>query len=243
MNASDTAFAVIPARAHSSRFPFKVIAPILNKPMIQHVWENALKAKTLSGIVIATDNEVVAEVIRAFGGEVVMTPELPSGSDRVAFVAKDRAADYIINIQGDEPLLPHANLDLLVAALKNNLNADISTLAVRVKDPEALKNPNVVKVIVDQKQRALYFSRAPLQIKSDGTFLKHIGIYGYRRESLMKFCALPPGSLEQCEKLEQLRALENGMTIQVVEIEHDTIAVDTEEDLKKVELYLRGNQI
>ncbi len=211
--------------------------------MIQHVWENALLAESLSGVMIAVDNEVVAEVVRGFGAKVVMTPELPSGSDRVAFVAKDIAAEFIINIQGDEPLLPPEPIDLLVEALKNHPEASISTLAVKMKCPETLKNPNAVKVVLNQKNEALYFSRQPIQIDPDGTYLKHIGIYGYRREALMKFCSLPQGKLENTEKLEQLRALENGMKIQVVEIKMDTIAVDIPEDLKKVEMYLKERNL
>ncbi len=239
MEAANTAFAVIPARAHSSRFPFKIIAPILEKPMIQYVWENANQAKTLSSVVIATDNEVIAEVIRGFGGKVVLTPELPSGSDRVAFVAKDSNADFIINIQGDEPLLSSQTIDRLVLALRENPLSDLSTLAVKLTDKSQLANPNCVKVVMNKSGEALYFSRAPLQTESDGTFFKHVGIYAYRKNALMKFCKLPQGKLELTEKLEQLRALENGMRIQVVEIENDTIAVDTPEDLKKVESYLR----
>lgn len=238
MEAANTAFAVIPARAHSSRFPFKIIAPILDKPMIQYVWENALQAKTLTDVVIATDNEVIAEVIRGFSGKVAMTPELPSGSDRVAFVAKDSKADFIINIQGDEPLLSAETIDQLVLALKNNLSADISTLAVKMTDKKGLENPNSVKVVMNKNGEALYFSRQPLSSDANGSFYKHIGIYAYRKEALMRFCQLPQGKLELTEKLEQLRALENGMKIQVVEIKADTIAVDTPEDLKKVESYL-----
>lgn len=234
--------AVIPARAHSTRFPFKIIAPILGKPMVQYVWESAKMAKTLDDVWIATDHEEIFNCVKSFGGNVVMTPsDLPSGSDRVARVSRDMTANIIVNLQGDEPLLKSEYIDRLVESLKQHPEAQITTLALKRTDLSDLNNPNCVKVVCDDFGRALYFSRQPLSSSENGEFLKHVGIYAYRRESLFEFCRLSPSSLERSEKLEQLRALQNGMKIQVCLIEQDSIAVDVPEDIKKVEDYLKKN--
>ncbi|MSP18683.1 MAG: 3-deoxy-manno-octulosonate cytidylyltransferase [Bdellovibrionales bacterium] len=231
---------IIPARAHSTRFPFKILFPILGKPMIQYVWELARRSTSLTEVIIATDHIEIFNAVKSFGGRVVMTPsELASGSDRVAFVAKDHAADIIVNLQGDEPLLNPIFIDSLVKSLMIDPESEISTLAVRKTDPQELANPNCVKVVFDSKNKALYFSRSPLVSHNSGEFFKHIGIYAYRRDTLLKFCQLPIGTLEQVERLEQLRALENGMGIQVCVVDQDTLAVDVPEDIIKVEDILK----
>ncbi len=235
MTKESQAFGVIPARGHSTRFPFKVIHKILGKPMLQYVWENALNSKELAGALVATDQEEILKTVKAFGGEAVLTPEFQSGSDRVAFVAKDLQSDIIVNLQGDEPLLNPEAIDTLVRALRASPTADIATLAVRRTSKEDLENPNCVKVALNKKGEALLFSRKPIGELPSGEFLKHIGIYAYRRDALLRFCQLPQTDLERVEKLEQLRALENGMKIQVCIISHDTIAVDVAEDIPKVE--------
>lgn len=239
MNKSATALGVIPARAHSSRFPFKVIANILGKPMIQYVWENAQRCATLSRVVVATDHADIVRVVESFGGKSVMTPTFESGSDRVAFLARDSSEEIVVNLQADEPLLNPHSIDLLVKALTENPQMDIATLAVCSMSTEALRDPHTVKVVANSRGEALYFSRAALVSQPTGAFLKHIGIYAFRKNSLLKFCQLPPSPLEQSEKLEQLRALENGMRIQVVLVEESSKAVDTPEDLEKVEAILR----
>lgn len=235
---------IIPARAHSTRFPFKILAPIVGKPMIQHVWEKAKKAKSLSEVIVATDHVDIFNCVKSFGGQVVMTPsELPSGSDRVAFVAKDKPADIIVNLQGDEPLLNPQSIDRLVDTLVNHPDSQLSTLAVRRNDSGELANPNCVKVVFDDFGKALYFSRSPLASGNSGEFFKHIGIYAYRREALFQFCSLKPSSLEVTEKLEQLRALQHGMAIQVCVVDQDTIAVDVPQDVFKVEDYLKKSDL
>lgn len=239
MNKSAIALGVIPARAHSSRFPFKVIAKILEKPMLQHVWERASQCKSLTRVLIATDHTDIARAVESFGGKSVLTPEFQSGSDRVAFIAKDSPEEIVINIQGDEPLLEPETLDLLVEALVKNPKLDMATLAVRSSSPLQLQDPNVVKVVVNPLGEALYFSRGILPSKPNQEFLKHLGIYAYRRNSLLKFCSLPQSALELAEKLEQLRALENGMKIQVVIVDKETHAVDTPDDIEHVERKLR----
>ena len=235
---------IIPARAHSTRFPFKILAPILGKPMIQHVWEKARRATSLSEVIVATDHVDIFNCVKSFGGHVVMTPsELPSGSDRVAFVAKDKSADIIVNLQGDEPLLNPQSIDRLVDTLVNHPDSQLSTLAVRRSDAGELGNPNCVKVVFDDSGKALYFSRSPLATQPSGEFFKHIGIYAYRREALFRFCNLKPSSLELTEKLEQLRALQHGMAIQVCVVDQDTIAVDVPQDVSKVEDYLKKSDL
>lgn len=243
MMKSATALGVIPARAHSSRFPFKVIAKILDKPMLQYVWENASQCRSLSRILIATDHSEVARVVQGFGATSVLTPEFESGSDRVAFIAKDSPEEIVVNIQGDEPLLNPAFIDRLVNVLVANPSLDIATLAVKVNSEEQLKNPNVVKVVVNHLGEALYFSRSALLSKPSGDFLKHLGIYAYRRNALLKFCTLPQSILELTEKLEQLRALENGMKIQVVVVDEESNAVDAPEDIQRVEAILRERKV
>lgn len=235
---------IIPARAHSTRFPFKILTPILGKPMIQYVWEAAKASRALSEVIVATDHSEIFKCVKAFGGEAVMTPsELTSGSDRVAFVAKDRPAEIIVNLQGDEPLLKPEFIDQLVDTLINFPNSQLSTLAVQRKNSEEWVNPNCVKVVFDDRGKALYFSRSPLASFKSGEFFKHIGIYAYRRESLFEFCQLPPSSLELTEKLEQLRALQHGMAIQVCVVNQDTIAVDVPQDVSKVEDYLKKREL
>ena len=183
MTSELTAFGITPARAHSSRFPFKVIAKINQKPMLQYVWENALKAETLTGILVATDNLEIASVVKSFGGEACITPEFPSGSDRAAFIAKDLNFDIIVNLQADEPLLSFESIDALVSFLRINLKIDIATLAVRCTLVSELEDPNVVKVAISKSGEALFFSRKPIGVQSSGQFFKHVGIYAYRKEA------------------------------------------------------------
>lgn len=233
------ALGVIPARYGATRFPGKPLATLCGKPMIQCVYERAKQATLLDRIIIATDDERIAAAVRQCGGEAVMTPSaLPSGTDRVAAVARDLAFEVIVNIQGDEPLMEPAMIDQVVQALTDDPQLPIATLCKRLTAAEDIANPNVVKVARDARDRALYFSRSPIPFKRgtvQPTYWKHLGIYGYRKASLLQFVACPPTPLEQAEQLEQLRALEHGMRIGVFETAHDTIAVDTPEDLRKVE--------
>jgi 3-deoxy-manno-octulosonate cytidylyltransferase (CMP-KDO synthetase) len=238
--------AIIPARYGSSRFPGKPLAPLLGKPLIQRVYEQAQLVKELDALWVATDDERIKECVEGFGGQAVMTrADHTSGSDRLAeAAAKLELAphDIVVNIQGDQPVFPPQLISQLAALLKRDCSAVMGTPVRRLADPDAAQNPNIVKVVFDHKGRALYFSRSPLPYWRDGEksyFFKHIGIYAYRVEFLQNFVTLPPGRWETAEKLEQLRALEYGFPIHVVEIVGDTLEVDTPEDLLRVEDYLQ----
>ncbi|MEX2271027.1 MAG: 3-deoxy-manno-octulosonate cytidylyltransferase [Vicinamibacterales bacterium] len=229
---------IIPARYHSTRLPGKVLSDIGGQPMIQHVYRRAALAQT-SGVVVATDDERVRDVVEGFGGRVLMTSERhATGTDRLAEAVRFLDADIIINVQADEPLIEPAMIDQAAAALEDAPAAAIGTLRKAIETEAELANPNVVKVVVDLSGRALYFSRAAVPFVRDGrrahSAWRHVGIYAYRREALLQLAALPPTPLEQSESLEQLRALEHGFVIQTAETSHDTIGVDTPEDLERV---------
>ncbi len=235
------ALGVIPARLGSTRLPEKILRSIAGKPMIQHVWDRARQAKSLEEVVIATDDERILECVEGFGGRAVMTrKDHPNGTSRIAEVMGRFQQDLVINIQGDQPLVDPAALDEMVQIFEKEKDVEMLTLAVRMTDRASFENPNVVKVVCDAQGDALYFSRATIpfiQGKQDCafSFLKHLGVYGYRRDFLLKFVAWEPGILENTEKLEQLRVLERGRSIRVIETVYDFISVDTEEDLHEVE--------
>ncbi|MEA3146438.1 MAG: 3-deoxy-manno-octulosonate cytidylyltransferase synthetase [Verrucomicrobiota bacterium] len=230
---------IIPARWGSTRFPGKALHGIAGKPLIRHVWERCLEADCLDQVVIATDDMRIAEVGFNFGAEVAVTAaDHPSGTDRVAEVARKlKKASIILNIQGDEPLVDPALLRRLVRKLQDNRNIPIITAATPIS-PEELLSENNVKVVMDRRGDALYFSRSAIPFRrgtSEIPSYKHLGIYGYRRKALLEFVRMSPGSLEQAEQLEQLRALENGLKIRVVVSETGSIGVDTPEDATEVE--------
>ncbi len=236
---------VIPARYRSTRFPGKPLADILGKPMIQWVYENAKSSRLINYVIIATDDERILNSAKSFGADAIMTPpDIPTGTDRVAYSIKEFDADIVVNIQGDEPLMSADMIDSAIEPFLKEEKFEISTLAVKINNAETLFNPNVVKVVFDKNNYALYFSRSPIPFCRDarnkdewlmlGDYYKHIGIYVYTRDSLFKFVALKRSKLEEIEKLEQLRALENGMKIKVVITDKDTIGIDTQSDLEKV---------
>jgi 3-deoxy-manno-octulosonate cytidylyltransferase (CMP-KDO synthetase) len=231
---------VIPARLASTRLPRKVLRLIAGRPMLAWVYEAARACPQLDEVLIATDAEEVAALCRAHAWPVVLTsPDLQSGSDRVHAVAQSHPAEIYVNIQGDEPLLRPEHLTALLTPLQDREIA-VTTLKV-LCTPENIANPNAVKVVTTPDHRALYFSRATIPYDRDVTgspVWKHIGLYAYRAEVLQRFHALPPGSLEQTERLEQLRFLERHIPIHVAATDHDTIGVDTEEDLLRVEQIL-----
>jgi len=232
---------VIPARAGSTRFPLKILASVAGKPLVQHVWEAAKRCSTLGDVIIATDSEKIAEVVRGFGATCVMTSsECQSGSDRVAVVARSHASPIVVNLQGDEPLVCPRSVDLLVQALEADPELGMATLAVRKQGVQELNDPNVVKVVFTHTGRALYFSRQPLAGSREASFFKHIGIYAYRRDTLLQLCGWEPSALECTEKLEQLRALEHDISIKVIVVEADTIAVDVPADIARVEQHLNA---
>ncbi len=236
---------VIPARYASTRLPGKPLALIAGKPMIQHVYERASRAAIPSEVVVATDSELVAEAVRNFGGKVMMTsPEHPSGTDRLAEVALSYGdADVIINVQGDEPMIPPEIIDRLAQAFEDNEDLNMATLKT-VMDEADYNNPNTVKVLTDQNGYALYFSRSllpyPRNKTADFKVYKHVGIYAYRRSFLLSYAAYEPTPLEQIECLEQLRVLENGERIKVLECKFKGIGIDTPEDLAAINaLFIR----
>ncbi len=240
---------VIPARIGSTRFPEKVIAPIAGKPMLQWVYENAKKSGVLDKLVVATDSEKVVSVVEGFGGEAVLTGEHRSGTDRVFEVAQKYNPEIVINIQGDEPMLRPEMLRQLVLPLKQYPDeVPIATLATVLRDEEAMNDPNVVKVVFGVNEDACYFSRARIPHVRDEKYsigvevFKHLGFYGYQYSALEKFCHLPVSKLEQVEQLEQLRAIENGLSIRVCVTEKDTFSVDVPEDAKKVEKKLKAER-
>lgn len=235
---------IIPARFASMRFPGKMLHHIAGKPLIQHVFERVKQAKHLAAILIATDDQRIVDAAKSFGAEAVLTsPSHPSGTDRLAEVlSKNPEFTHALNIQGDEPLIEPALIDALCAIMISDPGVAMITAARRIDDTETVKNPNVVKVVTDVHGRALYFSRAPIPHARSGgvpaSNFQHLGIYAYTRGTVERFVALPPGSLEQSECLEQLRALENGIPIHVHLTEYASIGVDTPEDAIAVEKLL-----
>ncbi|MFA4982075.1 MAG: 3-deoxy-manno-octulosonate cytidylyltransferase [Candidatus Omnitrophota bacterium] len=238
------AIGVIPARWGATRFEGKVLANLLGKPVIQHVWENAKKAKTLDDLVVACDDERILKVVQGFGGKAIYTsPDQPSGTDRLAEVVNPLDVEIAVNIQGDEPLIKPIIIDNLVIALGEEKIAQMATVIKKVEDDSELTNSNVVKVVVDRNGYALYFSRyaipynrtASKDEKKRPVYYKHIGIYAFTKDFLFTFRNLPKSSLENAEKLEQLRVLEYGYKIKTVETKFDTVGVDRPEDLKRAE--------
>ena len=261
------AIGIIPARLKSTRFPEKIIANLLGKPLIQWVYEEAKEARYLEDLLVAADEQKIVDVVQDFGGKAVLTSkEHKNGTERAAEVAASLDADIIVNIQGDEPLISPLSLDNLVSAFYNN-SVEVATLIYPIQDKQELKDPNIVKVVIDKDNFALYFSRAgipyfypvrsnppaspvapdegragirgtvapPEHRGTSESLYKHIGVYAYRKDFLLLFNQLPYSKLEKAERLEQLRILENGYKIKTVLAENDSISVDTEEDLRKVE--------
>ena len=240
---------IIPARYASTRFPGKLLAPIAGKPLIQHVVERCQKAKSLNEVIVATDDARIAVVAKKFCRVEMTRADHPSGTDRIAEVAARCPCDAVVNIQGDEPMIDPAVIDAVAGALAQN---EMSTAATRIKNPADYDNPNVNKVVVNAAGRALYFSRRTIPYLREAAsgsvseqlaafpFLKHLGIYGYRRGTLLRLVKFPVSPLENAEKLEQLRALENGIQIAVVKVDYDSVGVDVPKDVKRVEKLLRS---
>jgi 3-deoxy-manno-octulosonate cytidylyltransferase (CMP-KDO synthetase) len=234
---------IIPARYGSTRFPGKPLALIAGKPLIQHVVERCQESKKLSEVVVATDDTRIWEVAQNFCRVEMTKPDHPSGSDRIAEVVQNCACDAVVNIQGDEPLIDPRVIDTVVDALHD---CEMSTAATRINDNAELDSSNIVKVVVNAAGRAMYFSRRTIPFLRDVkgeplkafAFLKHLGIYGYRRDTLLKLVKLPMSALEQAEKLEQLRALENGIPIAVRVVDYDSVGVDVPADVARVERLL-----
>jgi 3-deoxy-manno-octulosonate cytidylyltransferase (CMP-KDO synthetase) len=247
------AFVVIPARYGSSRLSGKLILPeaktLTGRYIIEHVYFRVREAKGIQGVLVATDDQRIFDVVKGFGGEAVMTsPEHKSGTDRVAEVARKTKADIIVNVQGDEPEVHPEMVDTVVEALSGDKEAVMATLANVIDSEEELQDPHAVKVVMDNKGHALYFSRAPIPYTASweekkvqgsrvqglkGEHYKHLGIYSYRRDFLLRYSQLPLSPLEEVEKLEQLRVLSNGYKIKVVVTPHKCIGIDTHEDFRR----------
>ncbi len=235
------AVAVIPARYASTRFPGKPLVDLAGKTMIERVVESARAAQTVSRVIVATDDERIARAVRGFGGEAMMTRSTHrSGTERLAEIASHVDADIFVNVQGDEPLLDPQSIDLAVAALAEDSDVRVATIATPIREPGPLGDSNVVKVVMDFDGNALYFSRAPIPWLRDAEedfvprYFKHIGLYAFRRDALLEFPTLPPGELERAEQLEQLRWLENGVPIRIAQSEYDSLSIDVPEDVQRV---------
>jgi 3-deoxy-manno-octulosonate cytidylyltransferase (CMP-KDO synthetase) len=249
--------AVIPARYGSTRFEGKPLADILGKPMIQYVYEGVRQSKLIDEVIVATDDQRIIEAVKSFGGKAAMTSSTHfTGTDRVAEIARKLRSEIIVNVQGDEPLIKGDIIDKAINPFLTDDALQMSTLMTRIEEVRDWLNPHIVKVVVDQKNFALYFSRSPIPFPRDlqigrlqshpfGTnrplpkrVFKHIGVYVFRRKFLLHFSKMKPTPLEKLEKLEQLRALENGWRIKVTPVDYEPICVDTPEDLQKVEAFL-----
>ncbi len=232
------AVGVIPARYASSRFPGKPLADLRGRPLVQHVYERARRSKTLARVVVATDDLRIRDAVVAFGGEVQLTGlHHPSGTDRVAEVAASLSCEIVVNIQGDEPLIEPPMIDEAVSPFFVESDLIMGTVCRRLEKEEEWQSPHVVKVVRDRRGFALYFSRTPIpyaRVQGRHSYYKHIGLYVYRREFLLTLASLAPTPLEETEQLEQLRALEYGYPIRVVETKYDSIGVDTPEDLERI---------
>ena len=246
---SDKIIIAIPARYGSQRFPGKVLAKLAGKPVIQWAWEAAVKADIAEQIIVATEDRRVLEFLQSIGAKAVMTsPKCQSGTDRVWEACKDIEADYIINFQGDEPFMTAETLKKALSKLKSRPDCQIGTACVKLSGEDVF-NPNCVKIAMDAEGRALYFSRCPIPyhhplspLAKTYPYYLHLGFYIYRRAALEKFVSLPQSPLEKLERLEQLRALENGMRICVEEVEPLGPSIDTPEDLKAAEEYILKNR-
>ena len=243
---------IIPARYASTRFPGKPLAPIAGKPLVQYVVERCRQARAITEVIVATDDARIREVARKFCRVEMTAADHPSGTDRIAELAARCVCEAVVNIQGDEPLIDPAVIDAVARALATS---EMSTAATPIAKPEDYENPNVVKVVVSAAGRALYFSRRTIPYLRDAAsrsmteqlaafpFLKHLGIYGYWRETLLRLVKFPVSPLEAAERLEQLRALENGIPIAVVKVDHDSVGVDVPEDVARVERLLAGRSV
>jgi 3-deoxy-manno-octulosonate cytidylyltransferase (CMP-KDO synthetase) len=244
------AIAIIPARYASTRLPGKPLVTLAGKSMIERVWERTRRAKKISRVVIATDDERIVEAATAFGAEAVMTrAEHRSGTERVAEVAASitpsNDQEIYVNVQGDEPLIEPEAIDTVVEAVESDHDVSVATLMVPITKPADIMDPNVVKVVLDFDGNALYFSRAPIPWVRDrnapvhAQHMKHLGLYSFRRDALLDFPTLPLGDLERIEQLEQLRWIENGYKIRAAETPHDSVSVDVPDDIARVQELLR----
>ena len=237
--ASLSVVAIIPARYESTRLPGKPLVDIAGKPMIEHVYKRACAARSVGVVIIATDDERICDAAETFGGRAQLTSRSHlSGTDRLAEIAANLTADLIVNVQGDEPLIDPAAIDSAIEPFRTDSRLQMTTLRKKITDRSELHDPNVTKVVIDRDGYAMYFSRAPIPFTRDGspdaTAWRHIGLYVYRRTTLLRLTSLTPTEMERAEALEQLRAIEHGIRIKTVETRHNSLGVDTPDDLERV---------
>ena len=242
---------IIPARFGSTRFEGKLLADLCGKPVVQHTWENAKKSKSLGDLIIATDDKRIYNVCKGFGAKAIYTSKAhKSGSDRLTEVVSDIDTKTVVNIQADEPFIHPSMIDDVVSPVLKDKDTQMATLCHKIRNEHEVLNPNIVKVVFDRKGFALYFSRSVIPYKSRATsneqrttnHYKHIGLYAYTKDFLFTFKSLPQSPLEKVEKLEQLRVIENGYKIKVIETRHDTVGIDTPEDLVKATELIKGSK-
>jgi 3-deoxy-manno-octulosonate cytidylyltransferase (CMP-KDO synthetase) len=243
---SEKVVVVIPARYGSTRLPGKPLVSLAGQTMVQHVYDRAKSAKSVHEVIVATDDDRIIQAVTSFGGQARMTRhDHRTGTERVAEVAAHVEGDVFVNVQGDEPLLDPAAVDTAIEALLADPQTGVATAATPIKTPADIMDPNVVKVVLDFDDNALYFSRAPIPWVRDAKsgiqvrHMKHLGLYVFRRDALLEYPTLPQGELERIEQLEQLRWMENGTKIRVAEVEHDAVSVDVPEDVERVERLLQ----
>lgn len=235
--------AVIPARTASTRLPEKPLLKLAGRELVLRVLDGVRSSSEVDKVIVATDDERVARLVESEGGAAMMTPpELPTGSDRVAFVAREIASRFVLNVQGDDPLVSKDVIDPMIEALRGDTDAGLAVLAKKIDNPEETERSSIVKMVFDNDKRALYFSRSPIPFARDPHAApyryKHIGPYAWRREALFEFSAWAPTALEKTESLEMLRMLEHGKTIKCILTERDSIEIDTPEDVRQFERYI-----
>ena len=242
------AIGIIPARYAATRFEGKLLVELCGKPVIQHTWENAKKSKSIEDLIIATDDRRIYNLSKGFGAKAIYTSKAhKSGSDRLTEVVASIDTKIVVNIQADEPLIHPTMIDDVVSPLLRDETIHITTLCHKIKNKYEISDPNVVKVVMDRKGFALYFSRAPIPYEASyrsrsAAYYKHIGLYAYTKDFLFTFKSLPQSRLEKVEKLEQLRIIENGYRIKVIETRFDTVGIDTPEDLQKATELIKGSK-
>jgi 3-deoxy-manno-octulosonate cytidylyltransferase (CMP-KDO synthetase) len=232
--------AVIPARIHSSRLPEKPLLKLKGRELVLWVWDGVSGSRKADRVIVATDDLRIAETVERAGGEAMMTPDMPTGSDRVAYVAQRIPSRFVLNVQGDDPMVTASVIDPMIDALSEDSGINLAVLAKKIDDRDEIERESIVKMVFDQNRRALYFSRSPIPFQRNpgGCCYKHIGPYAWRREALFEFASWPQTPLERCESLEMLRLLENGRAIKCIETEADSIEIDTPDDVRAFERYI-----
>ncbi|MDR1515904.1 MAG: 3-deoxy-manno-octulosonate cytidylyltransferase [Synergistaceae bacterium] len=231
--------AVIPARLRSVRLPEKPLIKLKGRELVLWVWEGVRESRKVDRVIVATDDRKIASLVERAGGEAMMTPDTPTGSDRVAYVARRIPSQFVLNVQGDDPTVSAAVIDPMIDALAASPETNLAVLAKKIDNPAEITKDSIVKMVFDQNSRALYFSRSPIPFPRNGgaDYYKHIGPYAWRREALFEFASWPQTPLERCESLEMLRLLERGRSIMCIETAADSIEIDTPEDVLAFEEY------